>query len=480
MGIKVTGGVSVPQGKFSVTSNRAPTWITAAGTIGTEDEGTVVNFQFEATDQEQGTIGLTFSKISGDFPAGLSMNSAGLLTGTASDVGSNTTSNFTLRVADTPGLTADRAFSMTIDNVLPIGPQAWIWGSGTQGRTGLGNTTAYSSPVQIGESADWAVLSAGFDHTHGVKTDGTLWSWGKNSNFGQLGLGDKTNRNSPSQVGSLTDWVGVDAANSGAFAIKSDGTLWAWGRNNYGILGLGNIIDYSSPVQVGSLANWASCSAGGVESASNHVVALKTNGEMWSWGFNLNGRVGDGTVINRSSPVQIGALTTWSVISGGGDESFAIKADGTLWSWGRNRDGVLGLGTNYPGGVKSSPSQVGSLSDWTHISANKTAVGIRAGKLFTWGFGNSGSLGNGIGSGNISSPVQVGGLATWASASSAPSHSHALKTDGTLWSWGSGASGKLGLGDQINRSSPVQVGSDNNWTTISAAVLGPVAIKTTT
>jgi len=119
MAIKISGGVKIPQGKFSVTSNNPPTWTTAAGTIGTEDEGTVVSFQFEASDPEQGTSGLTFSKNSGDFPAGLSMNSSGLLTGTASDVGSDTQSDFNLRVTDAGGLFADEDFSMTITDIPP-------------------------------------------------------------------------------------------------------------------------------------------------------------------------------------------------------------------------------------------------------------------------------------------------------------------------------------------------------------------------
>ncbi len=122
MGISITGGVKVPQGKFSVTSNSAPTWTTAAGEIGPEDEGTVVSFQFEASDNEQGTSGLTFSKNSGDFPAGLSMDSAGLLTGTASEVESNTQSDFNLRVTDNGGLFADEDFSMTINDVFAANP----------------------------------------------------------------------------------------------------------------------------------------------------------------------------------------------------------------------------------------------------------------------------------------------------------------------------------------------------------------------
>ena len=112
-------------------------------------------------------------------------------------------------------------------------------------------------------------MSGGVLHTIAIKTDGTLWVWGNNVS-GRLGLGDITNRSSPVQVGTLTNWSSVSAG-SHTMAIKTDGTLWAWGSNGSGRLGLGDITDRSSPVQVGALTNWYSVDLGN----SDHTMAIK-------------------------------------------------------------------------------------------------------------------------------------------------------------------------------------------------------------
>ena len=146
-------------------------------------------------------------------------------------------------------------------------------------------------------------------------------------------------------------------------AIKTDGTMWSWGNNDNGRLGLGDTTNQSSPVQIGALTTWSSVSCGGY---TGFAAAIKTDGTMWSWGNNGSGRLGLGDTTNRSSPVQIGDLTTWSIVSSKGFRAHAIKTDGTLWSWGANGSGRLGLGntTTY-----SSPKQIGSSTNWRSVSA---------------------------------------------------------------------------------------------------------------
>ena len=166
-------------------------------------------------------------------------------------------------------------------------------------------------------------------------------------------------------------------------AVKTDGTLWAWGRAANGGLGDGTTVAKSSPVQVGALTTWATVLA----STARHSLAVKTDGTLWSWGANFNGQLGLGNTTSYSSPKQVGALTTWSKLSGGQVFSHAIKTDGTLWAWGDGgaiftpgpyaylpavpARGALGLGNTT---VYSSPKQVGALTTWTEVSSRDYAV----------------------------------------------------------------------------------------------------------
>ena len=187
----------------------------------------------------------------------------------------------------------------------------WSWGLNTYGQLGLGDVTNRSSPNQIGTLTTWSKLGLGVETNSSlaIKTDGTLWSWGQN-NFGQLGLGNTTNYSSPKQVGALTTWATVAGLQRSAVAVKTDGTLWSWGRNANGQLGLGNTTGYSSPVQVGALTTWSKSSGG-----QDFALAIKTDGTLWSWGRNDNGQLGLGNTTDYSSPVQVGALTNWFAVS---------------------------------------------------------------------------------------------------------------------------------------------------------------------
>lgn len=144
---------------------------------------------------------------------------------------------------------------------LPL-PALYAWGLNSSGQVGNGTANNLSSPVQVGSLTDWSQISAGGEHSAAVKTNGTLWTWGKNS-FGQLGQNDIVSRSSPVQVGALTDWAQVSAGlTQFTAAIKTTGTLWTWGDDDGGNLGQNSVVDRSSPVQVGALTNWAQVSAG--------------------------------------------------------------------------------------------------------------------------------------------------------------------------------------------------------------------------
>ena len=255
------------------------------------------------------------------------------------------------------------------------------------------------------------------------------------------------------------------------------GGLWTWGSNASGNLGLNDKIYRSSPVQVGSGTTWNEISSG-----TESILAIKTDGTAWVWGASDSGQLGlnDATIYGRrSSPTQLGTLTNWSKASVGRLSMKAIKTDGTLWSWGGNARGQLGLSTATTGfGYRSSPSQVGTDTNWyllagryLHALSTKTN-----GTLWLWGDNSYGQLGLNDRVAR-SSPIQLG-TDTWSKISGDNSVSCAIKTNGTLWLWGGNFYGQLAQNDQVYRSSPVQVGTDTNWSTVDNNGGRIMAIKT--
>lgn len=343
----------------------------------------------------------------------------------------------------------------------------WGWGLNSSGQLGNNTITDVSSPVQtVAGGTNWKLVSSGFSgYTTAIKTDGTLWLWGINTN-GQLGTGNRTSRSSPVQtIAGGNNWKLVSAGDEHTGAIKTDGTLWLWGSNIFVQLGDNTTASKSSPVQIfGGGTNWKLVSCG-----TYHSVAIKTDGTAWAWGTNSSGQLGDNTVSPKSSPVQtISTGTNWKTISAGGFYSMAIKTDGTLWSWGQNSYGQLGDNTITN---RSSPVQtISAGTNWKQVSCglNHTAAIKTDGTLWLWGRNLYGGLGDNT-TQSRSSPVQtiVGGT-NWKQVSLGNFTTSAIKTDGTLWSWGYNPFGQLGDGTTTDRSSPVQIiTGGTNWKLVS-------------
>lgn len=353
------------------------------------------------------------------------------------------------------------------DDSLPV--SIWSWGINTAGQLGDNTVLAKVSPVSVvGGFTDWYQISAGADHSAAIRSNGTLWTWGV-SCCGVLGAGPVTVRSSPgSVIGGFTDWCRVSAGALHDAAIRTNGTLWAWGRNDLGQLGDGTIVNRSSPVSVvGGFTDWRQVSARGY-----HTLAIRSNGTLWSWGNNYRGQLGHNTApaCVRSSPVEVvGGFADWCQICVGGESSFALRTNGTLWVWGRNDFGQLG-----DGGVtcRSSPiSVVGGFTNWCQVSTSGShSAAIRTnGTLWTWGINSSGQLGTGNVTARSSPGSVIGGFTDWCQVSAGGVHTAAIRTNGTLWAWGSNAGRAIGDNTIINRSSPVLVaGGFTNWCCISA------------
>ena len=240
-----------------------------------------------------------------------------------------------------------------------------------------------------------------------------------------------------------------------------DGKLWACGKNDSGQLGDGTNVNKSSPIQVGTNNNWIAITAG-----NSYSFGLKSDGTLWAWGSNNYGQLGDGTVIDKSSPTQIGTDTKWVSITAGTYHSLGLKSDGTLWAWGNNSSGQLGDGTFNN---KRIPVQIGTDNKWVSVEEGSNhSLGLKSdGTLWAWGANSVGQLGDGTSS-QRNSPVRIGTDNKWISITAGSFHSLGVKSDGKIWAWGQNNFGELGDGTTANKSSPIQIGIDNKWVSISA------------
>jgi alpha-tubulin suppressor-like RCC1 family protein len=359
-----------------------------------------------------------------------------------------------------------------------VGDQLWTWGRANNGQLGNANTTNRSTPVTtFAGGTNWKQVSGGNFHTAAIKTDGTLWTWGVGSS-GRLGNAQLGSRSTPvTTFAGGTNWKQVASGNAHTVAIKTDGTLWTWGFGANGQLGTNDTIQRSTPVTTFAGGNnWKQVSSGG-----NHTAAIKTDGTLWTWGLGTSGQLGNAQITNRSTPViTVAGGNNWKQVSAGDIHTTAIKTDGTLWTWGSGSSGQLG---NAQTTSRSTPvTTFAGGSSWKQVSSgNSHTVAIKTDEtLWTWGNGNSGRLGNNQTT-NRSTPVTTfAGGSSWKQVSSGGYHTAAIKTDGTLWTWGPGGFGRLGTNDITpNRSTPVTIfAGGSSWKQVSSGGYHTAAITT--
>jgi alpha-tubulin suppressor-like RCC1 family protein len=319
--------------------------------------------------------------------------------------------------------------------------------------------------VTADERVYWSTGTAWYSLS--LENEGFSYAWGSGGS-GRLGDNTIVSKSSPvSVVGGFTDWCQVSTSDTFTIGVRANGTSWSWGVGTCGRLGDGTTVNKSSPVSVvGGFTNWCQASAGTI-----HGLGVRQNGTAWGWGGNTYGRLGDDTTVDKSSPVSVvGGFTNWCRVSAGSTHSAGLRSNGTLWAWGGAGVGQLGDNTTVN---KSSPvSVVGGFTDWCQVSVGASfKLGVRTnGTVWGWGFNNVGQLGDNTVAAK-SSPVSVrGGFTDWCQVSAGESHSLGVRRSGSAWAWGSSACGALGDGTTVSKSSPVLVvGGFTDWCQVSAA-----------
>jgi alpha-tubulin suppressor-like RCC1 family protein len=366
------------------------------------------------------------------------------------------------------------------------------WGQNSSGEVGIGQGTDHDQPIQV-PLTDITKVSAGQVHTVALRTDGTVWTWGNNQ-YGQMGNGTSginTGSATPYKIPSLTGMTAVCTTLQNTYAIKSDGTVWAWGANNFGQLGQNSTsgTPATSPVKVLNLSGIFTAVAGGygfavalrsdgtvwcwglntsgqmgsgatsptptliptqvlnlsgvtaIAAGVSHALAL-SGGEVWAWGANVQGAVGNGSADGTLVPAATKVLTGVDSISAGWRLSLAVKSDKTLWGWGARDAGQMGDGVTLDDGVLT-PTLLSTFAPAGNVAAGTNHVlGVKTdGSFWAWG---SGLIGTGL-LGIAATPLPVVGITNPTAISAGDQHSMAILPDGSLWSWGSNSQGQLGV-----------------------------------
>jgi alpha-tubulin suppressor-like RCC1 family protein len=421
---------------------------------------------------------------SGTLPTGLVLNSEGVISGTPGAAG---TFWFNVTVTDDNGFTSAKALKIVIRGSNYV--QAWGYNNSGQLGDELNSSINFSKiPLAVNSSnLDSAIMvSAGYQHSLAIGSDGYIWVWGNNDS-GQLGTGNAVNKTIPTYKDKnnkiiLNDIVMVSAGFQHSLALQSNGIVWAWGSNEFGQLGDGSTTNSNVPVIVSELPpDIVAISAGYF-----HSLALTSDGDIWAWGSNQYGQLGDNTTSDRLVPVKVFTESSseyrgdFTAIEAGKNHSVALTSAKYVWAWGRNNLGQVGDNSTtdrkYP--VKTRVSASVDLTEITSIAAGGDfSLALKsAATVWAWGENSSGQLGiNSTALSSFAKQVKTGSstfLIGITAISAGGSHSLALKSDSTVWAWGGDEYGQLGNNDTANTRLAVQV-----KTSASAYIFNATAIS---
>jgi alpha-tubulin suppressor-like RCC1 family protein len=359
-----------------------------------------------------------------------------------------------------------------VDN--PPWTHAVSWGANFWGEVGNGSRVVrIVRPVSVNDVIKgFRQVSAGSVHSLAVAADDTVYGWGENE-YGQLGFdphapgsGIHSASPVPVPVAGLSEVTRVAGGYQHSLALRSDGTVWAWGDNQYGQLGDGTRFDRHVPAPVHGISGVVAIAAG-----SHHNLALRSDGTVWAWGANYTGQLGDGIPINHLMPVVVPGLRDVVAIDAGAIHSIALRSFAhpvlnEVLAWGDNGSGQLGDGTQVD---RDRPTRVWAAGGVTAIAAgaNHSLAATYTGRVLAWGSNFDGRLGDGTQDRRLT-PVSVVGLTGVSAVTAGDFFSAALRGDGTVWTWGDNQLGQLGDGTQGRRLTPVRVPGLGGVTEISA------------
>ena len=300
----------------------------------------------------------------------------------------------------------------------------WAWGYNGNGQLGDGGTTDRRLPVQIGGVFGISAISGGSLFSMALKSDGSVLTWG-NDDRGQLGNRRELQRSIPTQVVQIAGVTAVSASQDHSLALKSDGSVWAWGSNFSGELGDGTSTNRATPAQVVGLAGVIAVAAG-----VGRSVAVKSDGSVWAWGLTFDGG-------SSKTPVQVPVLTSVVAVSQGVAGMLALKSDGTVWEWGTAliTQPVTLTASKTPTQVQGLSGIIGISGSFSHALALKSD-----GTVWAWGYNGDGQLGDGTTT-TRTAPLAVQGVSGVVAVAAGSDHSLALGSDGSIWAWGNGPRG---------------------------------------
>ena len=345
----------------------------------------------------------------------------------------------------------------------------YTWGNNITGQLGQGSSgpsTNSHTLARVGTETNWTMVVSAGQGSYAINAEGELFAWGREWYHPQMGQGGimpplsnlhDLHVSIPTRVGSADDWVYIAARSTVVAAINEAHELYTWGNNWTGQLGhddFGAATYRNIPTRVEYPArDWASVAVGGLH--GNFMLAITTDGDLYSWGRNYYGALGHGTIGTTGNyvlrPQRVQALSNVRSVSTGNTSVKAITHANTLYSWGSNAFGQLGRG-DVGGADRSTPMQVGTNSNWTDVRTTIPSIAAinSAGHLYTWGSAQHGQLGDGLARADSGIPTRIAPQHNWVSIHGGNSHFLAFNSNGELWAWGNNTQGQLGIGNFDN------------------------------